>query len=66
MLRDTSHPLVGQTVRLTAGPLLGFEGTVAWIEPPDRLAIDLGEKVIAIVYASDVRLIRSDDPTAPT
>ena len=65
MLRDISHPLVGQIVRLTARPLSGFEGTVAWFEPPDRLAIDLGDKVIAIVHVSDIKLIRIDSPMAP-
>jgi hypothetical protein len=64
MQPDTSHPLVGRTARLVAGPLSGIEGTVAWFEPPDRLAISLGSGIVALVRTSDVKFESDPDDLA--
>ena len=55
MQPEMSHPLIGRTARLVAGQLSGIEGTVAWLEPPDRLAIAIGSGIVVLVPRSAVK-----------
>ena len=61
-MRHMNHHLCGRVVRIRTGPLSGLDGVVIWFEAPNRIAVDLGCGIAAMLLVSDVKL--QQDKTA--